>query len=151
MKRAVSMSSMMMSIDEDEMSNEARQCLTALKEGKRCDILGFEFCSRFPGCKSSTALSTRPALCTHPAANAAGPGALRQVKPFLLCRLLKQQSGAKALVHFEKAHMLAKTIGNKVQERRAVRGLAAASRLQVSIWLVKFFGSSWFISHWKCD
>lgn len=35
MKRAASMASMM-SIDEDEMSTEARQCLTALREGKRC-------------------------------------------------------------------------------------------------------------------
>lgn len=38
MKRAASMASMQ-SIDEDEMSTEARQCLTALREGKRCDIL----------------------------------------------------------------------------------------------------------------
>ena len=35
MKRAASMASMM-SIDEDEMSTEAKQCLTALREGKRC-------------------------------------------------------------------------------------------------------------------
>jgi hypothetical protein len=34
-------------------------------------------------------------------------------------------------VHFEKALMLAKFLGNRVQERRAVRGLAAASRIQV--------------------
>ncbi len=39
--------------------------------------------------------------------------------------------GAKALVQFEKALMLAKFLGNRVQERRAVRGLAAASRIQV--------------------
>jgi hypothetical protein len=47
------------------------------------------------------------------------------------CRLLKEGAGAKALVHFEKALMLAKFLGNRVQERRAVRGLAAASRIQV--------------------
>ena len=46
-------------------------------------------------------------------------------------RLLKEGAGAKALVHFEKALMLAKFLGNRVQERRAVRGLAAASRIQV--------------------
>ncbi len=37
MKRAASMASMM-SIDEDEMSTEARQCLVALREGKRCAV-----------------------------------------------------------------------------------------------------------------
>lgn len=68
-----------MSIDEEDTSTEARQCLKALKEGKR---------------------------------------------------LLKEKQGATALVHFEKALMLAKFLGNKVQERRAVRGLAAAARLQ---------------------
>lgn len=46
-------------------------------------------------------------------------------------RLLKEESGASALVRFEKALMLAKFLGNKVSERRAVRGLAAASRIQV--------------------
>lgn len=46
-------------------------------------------------------------------------------------RLLKEGRGAKALVHFEKALMLAKFLGNRTQERRAVRGLAAASRIQV--------------------
>ena len=30
-------SSIMASMDEDEMSIEAKQCLQALKEGKRCD------------------------------------------------------------------------------------------------------------------
>lgn len=50
---------------------------------------------------------------------------------FGACRLLKEGAGAKALVHFEKALMLAKFLGNRVQERRAVRGLAAASRIQV--------------------
>ena len=34
------------------------------------------------------------------------------------------------MVRFEKALMLAKFLGNKVQERRAVRGLAAAARIQ---------------------
>ena len=50
-----------------------------------------------------------------------------------LHRLLKEGTGAKALVHFEKALMLAKFLGNRVQERRAVRGLAAAARLQVTM------------------
>lgn len=49
------------------------------------------------------------------------------------CRLLREGGGAKALVHFEKALMLAKFLGNRVQERRAVRGLAAAARIQVGI------------------
>ena len=34
------------------------------------------------------------------------------------------------MVRFEKALMLAKFLGNRVQERRAVRGLAAAARIQ---------------------
>lgn len=72
-------SSVMASIDEDEMTLEAKQCLSALKEGKR---------------------------------------------------LLKQDNGASALVRFEKAHMLARYTGDQVQQRRAVRGLAAAARLQ---------------------
>ncbi len=46
------------------------------------------------------------------------------------CRLLKQDNGASALVRFEKAHMLARYTGDQVQQRRAVRGLAAAARLQ---------------------
>ena len=45
-------------------------------------------------------------------------------------RLLKDKSGAAALVRFEKALMLSKAIGDPVQERRAMRGLAAAARLQ---------------------
>jgi hypothetical protein len=45
--------------------------------------------------------------------------------------LLKDRHGAPAMVRFEKALMLAKFLGNKVQERRAVRGLAAAARIQV--------------------
>lgn len=72
-------SSVMASVDEDEMTLEAKQCLQALKEGKR---------------------------------------------------LLKQDNGASALVRFEKAHMLARYTGDQVQQRRAVRGLAAAARLQ---------------------
>ena len=51
--------------------------------------------------------------------------ALRQGK-----RLLKEKNGAAALVRFEKALMLSKGLADRVQERRAVRGLAAASRLQ---------------------
>ena len=46
-------------------------------------------------------------------------------------RLLKDKMGAPAMVRFEKGVMMAKFLGNKVQERRAVRGLAAAARLQV--------------------
>ncbi|KAL3132430.1 hypothetical protein ABBQ32_008988 [Trebouxia sp. C0010 RCD-2024] len=72
-------SSVMASMDEDDMTLEAKQCLQALKEGKR---------------------------------------------------LLKQDNGASALVRFEKAHMLARYTGDQVQQRRAVRGLAAAARLQ---------------------
>lgn len=34
------------------------------------------------------------------------------------------------MVRFEKALMLAKALGDKVRERRAVRGLAATSRMQ---------------------
>lgn len=34
------------------------------------------------------------------------------------------------MVRFEKAHMLARYTGEQVQQRRAVRGLAAAARLQ---------------------
>ena len=51
-------------------------------------------------------------------------------------RLLKDRHGAPAMVRFEKALMLAKFLGNKVQERRAVRGLAAAARIQAraGIW-----------------
>lgn len=45
-------------------------------------------------------------------------------------RLLKANNGAGALVRFEKALMLSRALGDKVQERRAERGLAAASRLQ---------------------
>ena len=40
------------------------------------------------------------------------------------------------MVRFEKALMLAKFLGNRVQERRAVRGLAAAARIQVLLCLV---------------
>ena len=52
-------------------------------------------------------------------------------------RLLKDRHGAPAMVRFEKALMLAKFLGNKVQERRAVRGLAAAARIQARpcIWM----------------
>lgn len=68
-----------MSDAEDEMSPGAKQCLQALKEGKR---------------------------------------------------FLKEKNGGSALVRFEKALMLAKSLGDKVKERRAVRGLAASSRIQ---------------------
>lgn len=46
-------------------------------------------------------------------------------------RLLKEKQGASAMVRFEKALMLAKSTGEKIYERRATRGLAAAARLQV--------------------
>ena len=45
-------------------------------------------------------------------------------------RLLEQKKGAAALVQFEKARMLSRSDGNKTQERRAERGLAAASGMQ---------------------
>ncbi|KAK9846451.1 hypothetical protein WJX81_004056 [Elliptochloris bilobata] len=45
-------------------------------------------------------------------------------------RLLKEKQGASALVRFERALMLAKFAGDRTQERRATRGLAAAARLQ---------------------
>lgn len=70
------------SMDEEFESEEARQCLQALKEGKR---------------------------------------------------FLKAENGASAMIRFEKALMLAKSLGNRVQERRAMRGLAAASRLAVCL------------------
>jgi len=51
--------------------------------------------------------------------------ALRQGK-----RLLKERNGAGALVRFEKSLMLSKALADRVMERRAMRGLAAAARLQ---------------------
>ncbi|MEW5305546.1 MAG: hypothetical protein WDW36_008079 [Sanguina aurantia] len=50
--------------------------------------------------------------------------ALRAGKKFL-----KEQNGAAAMVRFEKALMLSKALEERVQERRAMRGLAAAARL----------------------
>ena len=47
-------------------------------------------------------------------------------------RLLKEKQGASAMVRFEKALMLAKSVGERIYERRATRGLAAAARLQVA-------------------
>lgn len=44
--------------------------------------------------------------------------------------MLKEGNGAAAMVRFEKALMLSKALKDKVQERRAMRGLAASSRLQ---------------------
>ena len=44
-------------------------------------------------------------------------------------RLLREQDAGPAMVRFEKALMLARSLGDKVRERRAVRGLAAANRL----------------------
>jgi tetratricopeptide (TPR) repeat protein len=45
-------------------------------------------------------------------------------------RLLKEQNGAAAMVRFEKALLLSRALADGVQQRRAVRGLAAAARLQ---------------------
>ncbi|KAG2433317.1 hypothetical protein HXX76_008383 [Chlamydomonas incerta] len=44
-------------------------------------------------------------------------------------RLLKEKNGAAAMVRFEKALMLSKALADKVQERRAQRGLAASCRI----------------------
>lgn len=68
----------MVSIDEEDLRPELKQCQAALKEGKK---------------------------------------------------LLKESASGPAMVRFEKALMLAKALGDRVRERRAVRGLAAASRL----------------------
>jgi tetratricopeptide (TPR) repeat protein len=68
----------LVSIDDEDVRPEVRQCQAALKEGKK---------------------------------------------------LLKDSAAGPAMVRFEKALMLAKSMGDKVRERRAVRGLAAASRL----------------------
>jgi tetratricopeptide (TPR) repeat protein len=68
----------LVSIDEEDVRPEVKQCQAALKEGKK---------------------------------------------------LLKDSASGPAMVRFEKALMLAKSMGDKVRERRAVRGLAAASRL----------------------
>lgn len=45
--------------------------------------------------------------------------------------LLNEKNGSAAMVRFEKALMLSKGLSDKIQERRAMRGLAAAARLQV--------------------
>ena len=45
-------------------------------------------------------------------------------------RLLKDRNGSSAMVRFEKALMLAKSLNERVYERRSMRGLAAAARLQ---------------------
>lgn len=68
----------LVSIDEEDVRPEVKQCQAALKEGKK---------------------------------------------------LLKDSAAGPAMVRFEKALMLAKSLSDKVRERRAVRGLAAASRL----------------------
>jgi hypothetical protein len=115
------------SIDEEFQTTEQRQCIKALREGKRywaptsglhstcCNMwcfLPLVTCVPLLPTYTIMILALRWAsLCKH--------------------RLLKEQSGAPAMIHFEKALMLAKFLGNKVSERRAVRGLAAASRLQV--------------------
>lgn len=68
----------LISIDEEDLRPEVKQCQTALKEGKQ---------------------------------------------------FLKDQNSGPAMVRFEKALMLARSLNDKVRERRAVRGLAAASRM----------------------
>ena len=70
--------SVVVSLDDEEVSAELRACVSALREGKR---------------------------------------------------LLKERQGPAAMVRFEKALMLAEALGDKVHEKRAVRGLAAAARL----------------------
>ncbi|KAG1679612.1 hypothetical protein FOA52_006129 [Chlamydomonas sp. UWO 241] len=45
-------------------------------------------------------------------------------------KMLRDANGAGALVRFEKALMLSRATGDNIQQRRAYRGLAAASRLQ---------------------
>ncbi|CAG9461586.1 unnamed protein product [Pedinophyceae sp. YPF-701] len=45
-------------------------------------------------------------------------------------RLLKAGNGNGAMVRFEKALVLSRAMGMKVQERRAMRGMAAAARIQ---------------------
>jgi hypothetical protein len=60
-------------------------------------------------------------------------GTLRGTLRGLVCcptRLLKEKAGASAMVRFERALMLAKALGDRGQERRATRGLAAGARLQ---------------------
>lgn len=81
LRTAPAMSSMMATMDEDDLPTEQKQCLSALREGKR---------------------------------------------------LLKEKHGASAMVRFEKALMLSKSTGQKINERRATRGLAASARLQVA-------------------
>ena len=63
------------------------------------------------------------------------------------CRLLKEKQGAPALVRFERALMLAKFAGDRTQERRATRGLAAAARLQARQEEVKGLGLRVHVSH----
>ena len=70
--------SVVVSLDDEEVSSELRACVSCLREGKR---------------------------------------------------LLKERQGPAAMVRFEKALMLAEALGDKVHEKRAVRGLAAAARL----------------------
>ena len=64
-----------------------------------------------------------------------------------LSRLLKERAGASALVRFERALMLAKFLGDKCQERRATRGLAAAARLQVCCMIISFIWRGIIESH----
>ena len=55
----------------------------------------------------------------------------KEPSPLSLGRsLLKENKGSAALVQFEKARMLSRADGDKTRERRAERGLAAASRMQ---------------------
>lgn len=85
-----------------------------------------------------TAVSTMPASTSGPASTMFSMEEDELTADQLACkeslragkRLLKEQNGSAAMVRFEKALMLSKALQDKVQERRAMRGLAAAARLQ---------------------
>ena len=65
------------------------------------------------------------------------------------CRLLRERQGAPAMVRFEKALMLAKGVKEALYERRSVRGLAAAARLQVMVIAVPMSNVHWRSIHWR--
>ncbi len=163
----------MMSMDEEEQSAEAKQCLKALKEGKRCrayccrppednqlklvvmqagaraamrwlgieKVLNPHCCSvsrEAPGRRVGPVRNDGDSFTSDPARKLSRLQAPQLQRLFThrnhggasARRLLKDRHGAPAMVRFEKALMLAKFLGNRVQERRAVRGLAAAARIQ---------------------
>uniref|UniRef100_A0A383W2R7 Uncharacterized protein n=1 Tax=Tetradesmus obliquus TaxID=3088 RepID=A0A383W2R7_TETOB len=116
----------LMSMDEDEMSAEQLACRETLRAGKRLlkqkegagavgtwfEFLGVEALMSM----DEDEMSAEQLACRE---------TLRTGK-----RLLKQKEGAAAQANFEKALVLAQSIGERVQERRAVRGLAASCKLQ---------------------